>query len=92
MEKCTFCQHRIDPGVERGLIPGVDPQATPACVIACPTVARVFGDLNDPESPISKVLSETTLTIRLREELSTSPKVYYIPPQEQSSEPQAEGG
>jgi len=91
MEKCTFCQHRIDPGVERGLTPGVDPQATPACVIACPTVARIFGDLNDPESPISKALSETTLTIRLREDLSTSPKVYYIPPQEQSSEFQTEG-
>jgi phenylacetyl-CoA:acceptor oxidoreductase 27-kDa subunit len=86
IEKCTFCEHRIDPGVERGLTPGVDPQATPACVIACPTIARVFGDINDPESPISKVLSETTVTIRLREELSTAPKVYYIPPQEKAAE------
>jgi Fe-S-cluster-containing dehydrogenase component len=85
MEKCTFCEHRIDNGVERGLTPGVDPQATPACVIACPTGARVFGDIHDLESPISKVLSETKVTIRLREELSTSPKVYYIPPQEQPS-------
>jgi Fe-S-cluster-containing dehydrogenase component len=92
MEKCTFCEHRIDPGVERGLVPGVDPQATPACVIACPTEARIFGDLNDQESPISKALSETTVTIRLREELSTAPKVFYIPPQEQASEPGAEGG
>lgn len=92
IEKCTFCEHRIDPGVERGLTPGVDPQATPACVIACPTIARVFGDINDPESPISKVLSETTVTIRLREELSTAPKVYYIPPQETSNNQAAEGG
>jgi len=92
MEKCTFCQHRIDPGVERGLTPGVDPQATPACVIACPTIARIFGDLNDPESPISKALSTTTVTIRLREELSTAPKVYYIPPQEEPSDLTIEGG
>jgi Fe-S-cluster-containing dehydrogenase component len=92
MEKCTFCEHRIDPGVERGLTPGVDPQATPACVIACPTEARIFGDINDPESPISKALSETTVTIRLREELSTAPKVYYIPPQEEPGNITAEGG
>jgi Fe-S-cluster-containing dehydrogenase component len=82
MEKCTFCQHRIDNGLERGLIPGVDVQATPACVVACPTNARVFGDLNDPENPISILLSESKTYIRLREELSTDPKVFYIPPQE----------
>ena len=82
MEKCTFCQHRIDKGLERGLVPGVDVQATPACVVVCPTKARVFGDLKDPASPISKVLSEATTYIRLREDLSTDPKVFYIPPQE----------
>ncbi len=83
MEKCTFCQHRIDNGLERGLVPGVDPQATPACVIACPTEARIFGDLNDPNSPVARMLSETKVAIRLREDSSTSPKVYYIPPQEE---------
>ena len=80
MEKCTFCQHRIDPGVERGLVPGVDPLATPACVVACPTGARAFGDLNDPDSPVSKVIAETTAPLILREELSTEPKVLYVPP------------
>ncbi len=80
MEKCTFCQHRIDPGVERGLVPGVDPLATPACVVACPTGARAFGDLNDPDSPVSKVIAETTAPLILREELSTEPKVFYVPP------------
>jgi len=80
VEKCTFCSHRIDPGLERGLVPGVDPQATPACVVACPTKARVFGDMNDPESPISKALANAKVTLRLREELSTEPRVYYIPP------------
>ncbi|MCG2783544.1 MAG: 4Fe-4S dicluster domain-containing protein [Anaerolineae bacterium] len=80
VEKCHFCSHRIDDGLERGLTPGVDPQATPACVVACPTGARVFGDLNHPESPISKARDEARVTLRLREELSTEPRVYYIPP------------
>jgi Fe-S-cluster-containing dehydrogenase component len=80
MEKCTFCQHRIDPGLERGLVPGIDAAATPACVVACPTGARVFGDLNDAESPISLALESCKTPIRLREDLSTEPKVYYIPP------------
>jgi len=80
VEKCSFCSHRIDPGLERGLVPGVDPQATPACVMACPTKARVFGDMNDPDSPISIALSDAKITLRLREELSTEPRVYYIPP------------
>ena len=80
VEKCTFCVHRIDPGLERGLVPGVDPQATPACVVACPTKARAFGDLHNPESPVAVGLAEARLTMRLREELSTEPRVYYIPP------------
>ena len=82
MEKCTFCQHRIDAGLERGLTPCVDPSATPACVVACPTGARVFGDLNDPESPISKAREEHKNVIRLREDLGTEPKVFYVPPQD----------
>lgn len=81
VEKCTFCSHRIDAGLERGLVPGVDTQATPACVVACPTNARIFGDMNNPQSPVSVALSEAKTTIRLREELSTDPRVYYIPPQ-----------
>jgi Fe-S-cluster-containing dehydrogenase component len=81
VEKCTFCVHRIDPGVERGLVPGVDPQATPACVVACPTKARVFGDLNDEASPISIAMANARIVMRLREELSTEPRVYYVPPQ-----------
>lgn len=80
MEKCTFCEHRIDSGLERGLMPGVDPQATPACVVACPTGARVFGNLNDPSSPVSEALSTCLVPIQLRAELSTDPKVYYFPP------------
>jgi len=81
MEKCTFCGHRIDSGLARGLVPGIDAAATPACVDVCPTGARVFGDLNNSESPVSKILASTKTPIRLREDLSTEPRVYYIPPQ-----------
>jgi dimethyl sulfoxide reductase iron-sulfur subunit len=80
VEKCHFCSHRIDDGLARKQTPGEHPQATPACVVACPTGARVFGDLRDPESPISKAREEARVTLRLREELSTAPRVYYVPP------------
>ncbi|MGD8553906.1 MAG: 4Fe-4S dicluster domain-containing protein [Anaerolineales bacterium] len=78
VEKCSFCVQRIDRGLEFGLTPGVDDAATPACVVACPVGARVFGDLNNPDSPVSKVLSENP-SYRLREDLGTGPRVYYIP-------------
>jgi Fe-S-cluster-containing dehydrogenase component len=87
VEKCTFCSHRIDAGLKRGLVPGVDNQATPACVVACPTNARIFGDMNDAESPISHALADATVTIRLREELSTEPRVFYIPPDSHTENP-----
>lgn len=79
VEKCSFCYQRIDRGLALGLTPGVDPEATPACVVACPGGGRVFGDLNDPESEVSKVLS-SHITHRLREDLGTGPRVYYICP------------
>jgi len=81
IEKCTFCIHRIDKGLKIGLEPGVDPEATPACVNICPVGARTFGNLKDPESQVSKLLADFP-TIRLREELGTDPSVYYIPPKE----------
>ncbi len=81
VEKCTFCIHRIDAGLANGLTPGEDPEATPACVNICPVGARVFGDLNDPDSKISRTIAANP-TLRLREELGTEPSVYYIPPKE----------
>ena len=80
VEKCSFCYHRIDRGIALGLTPGVDPEATPACVVGCPVGCRTFGDLNDPESEVNKLLA-THVTHRLREDLGTGPRVYYICPQ-----------
>jgi Fe-S-cluster-containing dehydrogenase component len=80
VEKCTFCIHRIDAGLAKGLMPGIDEEATPACVNICPVRARFFGNLNDPNSPVSKIINSQP-TLRLREDLGTDPSVYYIPPE-----------
>lgn len=77
-EKCSFCVQRIDRGLALGLKPGVDADATPACVVACPVKARLFGDLNDPESEVSRALAAHP-HYRLREDLGTKPRVYYLP-------------
>jgi Fe-S-cluster-containing dehydrogenase component len=84
VEKCTFCYHRIDRGLANGLKPGVDEDATPACVVVCPVGARVFGDLNDPESNVSKLLAKYP-SFRLREDLGTKPRVYYLPAREEEA-------
>lgn len=81
IEKCTFCIHRIDEGLEKGLTPGVHLEATPACVNVCPVKARIFGDLKDPNSEISQVKAANPAFV-LREELGTEPSVFYIPPKE----------
>ena len=64
-QKCTLCAHRID----RGLLP--------ACVETCPTEALRFGDLNDPDSEVSKLV-RTREHFRPREELGTDPNVFYL--------------
>ena len=79
VEKCSFCFQRIDRGLEFGMMPGVDAAATPACVVACPQKARTFGDLNDPDSTVSKLLANHA-SYRLREDLGTGPRIYYLPP------------
>ena len=49
-----------------------------ACAEACPARAIGFGDLDDPDSEVSKLLASREW-IRLREEMGTSPKVFYLP-------------
>ncbi len=63
-DKCTFCYHRI----KNDLLP--------ACVIACPTSARIFGKIDDPEGPVYKVLKKYPVQV-LKPGLRTHPKVYY---------------
>ncbi|MFQ5971076.1 MAG: 4Fe-4S dicluster domain-containing protein [Alphaproteobacteria bacterium] len=75
--KCTFCSDRIDFGLENGLTPGIDPEATPACVNSCIGQALHFGDVDDPESNVSKLLA-TNESFRMHEELETKPGFYYL--------------
>ncbi len=75
--KCNFCAERIDEGIKKGLKPGVDREATPACVITCPTTARVFGDIDDPNSEVAMLIKEGG-GFQLHPEYGTDPSVYYI--------------
>lgn len=75
--KCNFCLPRVDAGLAQGLKPGVDFEATPACVGACIANALHFGDLEDPNSNVSKLIRENRTT-RIGEELGTDPGVHYI--------------
>jgi Fe-S-cluster-containing dehydrogenase component len=64
MEKCHFCLHRTREG------------RLPACLEACPTGARVFGDINDPDSSINYILKNKRVFV-LKEELGTQPSFFY---------------
>jgi phenylacetyl-CoA:acceptor oxidoreductase 27-kDa subunit len=74
--KCNFCKERIDEGMRKGLSPGVDREATPACVNNCPTKARLFGDLNSPTSNVSTII-RARRAFQLHPDLGTDPSVYY---------------
>lgn len=75
--KCTFCAERIDEGLQDGLKPGIDREATPACVIACPAKARHFGDMDDATSNVSQLIREKKAS-PFHPEFGTHPNVYYI--------------
>lgn len=64
-DKCTFCVHRVDKGL------------LPACVESCVGHARVFGDINDPNSEVYKIIKTSTTEV-LKEHLNTKPQVFYI--------------
>ncbi|GAB4366044.1 MAG: 4Fe-4S dicluster domain-containing protein [Calditrichia bacterium] len=63
-EKCTFCYHRIVRG------------SVPACVEACPTQARIFGELNQKASPLVRFMRMNKIGV-LKPALNTEPKVFY---------------
>ena len=76
-EKCNFCAERIDAGLAQGLKPGIDRAATPACVNTCPAQALTFGDLDDPDSEVSRLIKERG-GFQLHPEYDTNPSVYFI--------------
>ena len=76
-QKCTFCVDRIDAGLAKGLTPGVDSEATPACVNSCLSKALAFGDLDDPDSNVSTLLRKNK-SFRMHEELGTGPNIHYL--------------
>ena len=76
-QKCTFCSDRIDFGLANGLTPGLAPEATPACVNACIADALHFGDLDDPDSNVSRLL-RAQQHFRMHQELGTEPGFYYL--------------
>src|ERR1700730_13956806 len=86
MEKCTFCVQRISAGEtlakaeHRSLKDG---EIKPACAQSCPAKALVFGDLNDPESEVSR-LSRSSRGSKLLDELGTLPKITYLERQSQA--------
>jgi len=75
--KCTFCSDRIDAAKGTGRTPGVDPEVTPACVNSCIAGALHFGDRDDPQSNVVKLLRENEY-FRMHEELGTDPGTYYL--------------
>jgi phenylacetyl-CoA:acceptor oxidoreductase subunit 1 len=75
--KCNLCAPKLDAGLARGLVPGVDREATPTCAVSCLPGAVQFGDANDPESIVSRLLRENR-AVRVAENLGTEPSLYYI--------------
>lgn len=64
-EKCTFCYHRVQMGL------------LPACVTTCVGGARIFGDLHDPDSLVSRLIANNPVQV-LKPEMNTRPMIYYI--------------
>jgi len=67
VEKCNFCLERREKGEE------------PACVATCPALAHHFGDLDDPNSEVSRLITQKS-GYQLLPEMGTEPSVYYLPP------------
>ena len=64
-DKCTFCIHRVEQGME------------PACVAVCPTHSMYFGDLDDPESEVSRLLVSRRHFV-LKPDAGTEPRIFYL--------------
>ncbi len=65
VEKCYWCHHRVDAGLK------------PACVLACPSGAFLFGDMNDDQSEIARAIAKNPVQL-IKPEIGTSPHTFYI--------------
>lgn len=77
--KCNFCAHRVDEGL------------APACEVVCPTGAIVSGDVEDPESPVRKLIDVVPAEVRAPEQ-GTGPNVFYLGAAEAALDPLAVSG
>ena len=75
-EKCNFCANRV----ENRLLP--------ACVIVCPTECRIFGDLDDPTSAVSRIVQHEAFTVR-KPEKGTGPRIFYLGAEDSAIRPEA---
>jgi Fe-S-cluster-containing dehydrogenase component/formate-dependent nitrite reductase membrane component NrfD len=75
-EKCNFCANRV----ENKLLP--------ACVSVCPTECRIFGDLDEPTSEVSRIVQREAFTVR-KPEKGTGPKIFYLGAEESAIRPEA---
>ncbi|MFN6961300.1 MAG: 4Fe-4S dicluster domain-containing protein [Rhodocyclaceae bacterium] len=79
VEKCTFCWHKLEPAIRAGnhKAIGKDPRHTPSCDLVCPVGARIFGDLDDPDSEVSRIIGQKKAA-QLKRAFGTRPQVYYV--------------
>jgi Fe-S-cluster-containing dehydrogenase component/formate-dependent nitrite reductase membrane component NrfD len=75
-EKCNFCANRVEN------------ELLPACVIVCPTQCRIFGDLDDPSSEVSRIVQHEAFAVR-KPEKGTGPKIFYLGADESVIRPEA---
>jgi Fe-S-cluster-containing dehydrogenase component/formate-dependent nitrite reductase membrane component NrfD len=75
-EKCNFCANRVEN------------ELLPACVIVCPTECRIFGDLDDPASAVSRIVQHEAYSVR-KPEKATGPKIFYLGADESVIRPEA---
>ena len=65
VEKCNLCIHRVDQGLK------------PACIETCPNRARIFGDIDDPNSEVSQAIKGRSY-VKILEEKGTKPSIFYL--------------
>ncbi len=75
-EKCNFCANRVENRLQ------------PACVSVCPTECRIFGDLDDPTSEVSRIVQREAFMVR-KPEKGTGPKVFYLGAEDSVIRPEA---